>query len=273
MTNISAHDALDQTVVASRTCPYENDKEQRIAKFSEMIYQVTNNIPFSITRDEFETELYYLFNGNDPQHIAVIFPETISESQSFFTYPLFLMGGLDMTKHSGWFSMKAMINGSDPGDPEPSDGYYGNPSNISFYDFLQQLPFAVKIVNGLSYYQCDEIHSWGFNQANIYIKEPNDGNCPPTTHIGTAEVYTTFKSTNNSFGEEEWLMEEYGIMFDIYATQEPVCQQTGNTQISILFCFHLPIASLHCLRNKCEQMSTNGIVKISGNNKSVFQNK
>ena len=38
--------------------------------------------------------------------------------------------------------------------------------------------------------------------------------------IGTAEIYPVFTKTNNSFGNEEWLMEEWGIFWDIYGERE-----------------------------------------------------
>ena len=168
--HLTSHPQLDWMKVKARTCPFENDMEQRLAKFAELMYLVSNNIPYGVTRDEFNSQLTdYLFY-DQAAIFAVIFPDTIKQSQSYFTYTAFQANQLDLSKHSSWYSLNALLNGKGLNDPTPTE-FYGNPSNISFYDYLQQLPFSIKIVHGISYYYCDDEHSWGFNQANIYIKE------------------------------------------------------------------------------------------------------
>eukprot|EP00486_Rosalina_sp_Unknown_P009254 CAMPEP_0201582414 /NCGR_PEP_ID=MMETSP0190_2-20130828/84906_1 /ASSEMBLY_ACC=CAM_ASM_000263 /TAXON_ID=37353 /ORGANISM="Rosalina sp." /LENGTH=239 /DNA_ID=CAMNT_0048022271 /DNA_START=56 /DNA_END=775 /DNA_ORIENTATION=+ len=213
------HPQLDWMKVDSRTCPYENDMEQRLAKFAELIYKISNDIPFGVNRDEFNIQLTdYLFY-EQAEIFAVIFPDTIDESQSYFTYAAFQADQLDLSKHSSWYSMTALTHGSGINDPTP-DEFYGDPSPLSLYDYLKQLSFGIKIVHGISYYYCDDDHSWGFNQANVYIKEkvnPWNNICKPKTYVGTAEIYPVFTKTINSFGNDEWLLEEWGIFWDIYA--------------------------------------------------------
>ena len=218
------HPQLDWMKVNSRTCPFENTMEQRLAKFAELIYRVSNDIPYGVTRDEFNIQLTdYLFY-EQAEIFAVIFPDTIDQSQSYFTYPAFQAGALDLSKHSSWYSMNALLNGKSINDPIPTE-FYGDPSLYSLYDYLKQLSFGIKIVHGISYYYCDDDHAWGFNQANVYIKEKVDplydnNICKPKTYIGTAEIYPVFTKTINSFGNEEWLMEEWGIFWDIYGERE-----------------------------------------------------
>eukprot|EP01084_Bolivina_argentea_P249945 418583_1 len=216
--NIVSHPQLDWNKVYLRTCPYENDMEQRLARFAELIHLVSNNIPFAITQNDWNNEIVNDLFYENANIFAVVFPTTISDSQPYFSYPAFTAGLLDLTKHVTWYSMNALLHGGGSNDPTPTE-FYGKPSDISLYEYLQQLPFGINIVHGLSYYQCDDLHAWGFNRANVYIKEQTTRSniCKPKTYVGTAEIYTVFKNVTNDFGNDEWLLEEWSIFWDIYA--------------------------------------------------------
>lgn len=234
---VISHDAslLDWVTVNSRTCPYESDMEQRLAKFSELIYLVSNDVPFGATQSSWDNTLEnYIFDQSVEFH-AVVFPNTISESQSYFTAPAFAQDLLDMSKHSSWYSLDYLLDGGGASGPQP-DEYYGEPSDLSFWDFLKTLGFGVKIVNGISYYYCDEHIAWGFNQANVYIKEKldplNTDICKPKTYVGTAEVYSTFTKIINAFGNDEWILDEWAVFWDIYAERDAQLCDTQSSSSS-----------------------------------------
>ena len=164
---VLGHPSMDWSVVNSRTCPYEGQMEQRLARFSELINFVSNNVPFGATEDSFTSTLS---NELFDEELALTFPQTVTESDSYFTYGAFAAGLLDLSGHTAWYSLDGLLYGESANDTQPAE-YYGAPSNVSLYQFLQELPFGIRLVHGNSWFWCDEDAAWGFNSANVYITE------------------------------------------------------------------------------------------------------
>eukprot|EP01084_Bolivina_argentea_P303189 523393_1 len=218
---VLSHNRLNFTIVNTRTCPHTSDMEQRIAMLMEAIYWKTTENQFvfggrwgqfgSISFNELLENV--IFNGGEPDEIAIAFPNSIEKSAPYFLYPEFLQIGIDHSYHIVWYSLTFALNGGVQPDRMPGDEEFGLSATISFDQYLASLPYTIQIIPGNSWYWCDEVHAWGFGYGTVFIREKKTGR----EYIGRAEIDTTFANIKNQFGNDEWLMEEFGIYWDIFS--------------------------------------------------------
>ena len=95
-------------------------------------------------------------------------------------------------------------------------------TNASFFEFLQELPFGIKIVHDNTFYQCDDEAAWGFAKASVYVEEKNDDPavCRGQTYVGSATLFPTFHKEENAFGNEEWYLEEWSLFMEMFSERE-----------------------------------------------------
>jgi hypothetical protein len=215
-----AHDPLDWFTVAQRTCPHEADMEQRVAMLLEAIWFASENI-FGFDATTMAQAVSGIFAA-DGAYIG--FPSSIDETQTYFSYPAFVAGLLDMSGQGSFIGVDHIIGGvsPDPSSLSPEVLAYGSPQQGSFYDYLSGLDYSVRMVPGTSYYQCDNAKAWGFSSASVYIKEKNNDPaiCRPAQYVGAAQIVTTFRKEVNAFGNDEWMMEEFAVLWEMFSEQE-----------------------------------------------------
>jgi hypothetical protein len=194
--------------------------EQRVAMLLEAIWFASENI-FGYDSSTINQALSNVFSADDA---FIAFPTTIDESQPYFSYPAFAAGLLDLSKHGSFIGVDHIINGvaPDPNELRPELLAYGVPQQSSFYDYLSGLDYSIRMVPGTSYYQCDDDKAWGFGSASVYIKEKNNDPaiCREARYVGAVQIVTTFQNVVNVFGNDEWMMDEFGVFWEIFSEQE-----------------------------------------------------
>ena len=122
--HVLAHPSIDWAISAQRTCPHTSDMEQRLARFADLIYLVSMDIPLGVY--DFERDYYgviadYIFD----HECAVTFPHTIEDSQAWFSIGAFMSNTLDvgMDGHTAWYSLDSFLDGEGLGDPQPEGVY------------------------------------------------------------------------------------------------------------------------------------------------------
>jgi len=232
--NVAAHEALDWSIVAARTCPHTSDMEQRLSKFADLIYQVSMDIPsgiYDFDRDYYSVMADYILDQNE---VMLTFPHTIDESQAWFSYGSFVSDTLvpGMDGHTSWWSVAGFLDGGGANDPQ-AEGYYGAPTNSSFFEFLQDLPFGIQIVHGNTFYQCDEDSAWAHAKASVYVTEKSDDAavCRGKTYVGSAVLLPTFYRETNAFGNDEWYLREWAMFMEMNSEREAqMCPTPATTK-------------------------------------------
>eukprot|EP01084_Bolivina_argentea_P038657 71490_1 len=211
--NVLCHTPLDFATVASRTCPHESDMEQRLSMMMEIIGWKSNENEFFFQQSgqSFDLWIQNIFGDE----ATIVFPFTIDSPAPYFTRPEFVLDMIDFSEHGSWYNLDAILNGGEQSDIPPE--FFSDPSPIPFGTFLETLPFTVDISVGTSWYWCDEENAWGFGKGTVFIREK----ATAKTYILRAQIVTTFKKTVNFARNDEWVLNELGVMWDVYSETTP----------------------------------------------------